>query len=140
MLIIENRMEKSVFERQAPVYGREYRAAGKFSASEVRTILGGSPDLRDAPYNCPEPIFIRTLERRVADKHKAASKSDSEWRRKANARNAEIARQIAAEPKTNEDLIERGNKIAREIAEDDARAAEQERAAALTTWKKNIYI
>jgi len=138
-MVIENRMENAVFEHRLAVYGREYRSAGKFSASEVRSILGGNPDLRDEPYNCPENLFIKTLERRAAAKNKAASKSDAEWRREQNERHVAIGRQIEADARrnppvlTNADLIERSIKISAQIEA-------EEKFQALEKWQKNILI
>jgi len=91
----------------------EVRAAGKFSETEVRTILSAHPkhglkgarDLR--LLGCPEWLFIRMLEKRAAkiglkvENRVAAPAFATDEDRRARA--AEVAKLIAADKKSEQE-------------------------------------
>jgi predicted secreted protein len=134
-MLKENRMRQFHGDLYRSQNEPELRTIGRFTPDKIRELCG--PNARNLlALGCPERVYLQVLEKREAGAKNRVARLEKEERQKLLDRHAEIGRQIAAEPKSDAELVAIGARHAREMAEDAARTAEQERAEKLQKWQR----
>jgi len=133
--MLENRMRMFHGDLFRSPSEPELRAVGRFSPDQIRELCG--PNARNLEaLGCPRSVYLSLLEHRDSGHKNRVARLEKETRQKLLDRAAKIAKEIEAEPRTDAEIIAHSARVGREIAEDQARMAEQERIEKLAKWQR----